>query len=88
MDAEDVDRIVRVVAARCEGALTPVEIDAIEAALASKPSPVMLSGEIAERIGDLLSALEARLDGMLATVAERERENAFVDAAAAEVVWN
>ncbi len=63
MTSTDPDHAVRVIRARCGDALTPAEIDAVESALAGC-DPDAIPGDIAERIIDVLAAMESRLAAM------------------------
>jgi hypothetical protein len=55
------DRIVRIIRARCSDALTPSDLDLVEAALNGSDATVAISSEVGERIAEVLDALNERL---------------------------
>jgi hypothetical protein len=55
------DRIVRIIRARCSDVLAPSDLDLVEAALNSSYATVAISSEVAERIAEVLDALDERL---------------------------
>jgi hypothetical protein len=63
MTSDDAEHIIRVIRARCSDALDPSDLLAVEAALNGRDN-VALSREIAERVADVLDALDERLAAM------------------------
>lgn len=88
----DDNRAVALIRSRCDGALTAVELDEIEAAIRQRPAPILLDADVAEKLTTVLDALEDRLAGMIERVdAQRiaeAREAAFIDAADINTTWN
>ena len=92
--AMDADHVLALLAARIPE-LSDADRAEIEAAISGRAPPVLLDQDTARRLMAVIDAIQQRLDEMTAALAERamaqeaqERENAFVDAAASEVVWN
>jgi hypothetical protein len=59
----DADHAIRVIRARCSDAIAPSDLDQIEAALTGRDDE-MLSREVAERIVEVIDALETRVVAM------------------------
>jgi hypothetical protein len=59
MTSVDADHVIRIIRARCSDTLAPSDLLAVEAAL--NGDDVALAREIAERIAEVLDALDERL---------------------------
>lgn len=81
----DDDHALAVIRSRCDGALTAVELDQIEAAIRQRPAPIMLDADMAGKMMTVIDAIEERLGAMENAWRERamaqEREAAFIDSA-------
>jgi hypothetical protein len=59
----DADHAIRIIRARCSDALAPGDLDLVEAAL-NRNAVETITREVAERIAEVLAAMETRFAAM------------------------